>query len=146
MLWQPLADPTSRNPTGFGETAGRNSGVRFKIRRAQDEDPGYSERLQLLSENIDQSISGATGKCREGPRGRQWARQPNVLVLRPRDTHASCSESRDHYFLDGRKWYRLFSFYYLSIPSIYSLFLRNYRSTRMPIDAVREEFRCNCVH
>lgn len=71
VLWQPLADPTSRNPTGFGETAGRNSGVRFKIRRAQDEDPGYSERLQLLSENIDQSISGATGKCREGPRGRQ---------------------------------------------------------------------------
>ena len=71
VLWQPLADPTSRNPTGVGDTAGRNSRVRFKIRRAQDEDPGYSERLQLLSENIDQSISGATGKCREGPRGWQ---------------------------------------------------------------------------
>lgn len=109
MLWQPLADPTSRDSAGFGETAGRNSGVCFEVRWTQDEDSRYSERLQLLSKNIDQSIPGAAGKRREGPRGWKWTRQPNVLVLRPRDTHASCSESRDHYFLDGRKWY-CFSF------------------------------------
>lgn len=107
VLREPLADATSGNPAGAGQAISGDIGICAQVRRVQDENTGDTERLQLLSENTDKGVTGAAGQRREGPDRRQRARQPNVLVLRPRDTHASGSESRDHYLLDGCKWYRL---------------------------------------
>lgn len=118
MLGKPLTDATSGNAAGPSQAIGRDIGIRIEIRRAQNENASDPERFQLLSKNVNESVAGATGQRREGSSCRQRARQSNVLVLRPRDTHASCSESRDHYFLDRRKWYRFSTLFSSAWPPI----------------------------
>lgn len=64
VLGQPVADPASRDSAGAGEAAGGDSRIRFEVRRAQDENTGDTERLQLLQTDSDEGLAVEAGQSR----------------------------------------------------------------------------------